>query len=232
MCIRCRTTVLLFIIYLSRTCVDASCSNPDDVRDVTATSAARRIYFPFNDAPSSSYDVCYDWRITGQPGELLELFLIQTTQYDQPCTVGRSCLRIFDGYNYSAVFGFRKMYEEDGNVTEALRLAYPAHQSVFIRFFTYENSSFLLQHKSRGDIDDGGFSSKDKKSLGIALTSCAVAVIAIVIAMFTVLVCSRTKDKETTGSESGLVPERSRREPDNLSRLFEARPSRQNMSAL
>lgn len=43
------------------------------------------------------YDVCYDWRITGQPGELLELFLIQTTQYDQPCTVGRSCLRIFDG---------------------------------------------------------------------------------------------------------------------------------------
>lgn len=56
------------------------------------------------------------------------------------------------GYNYSAVFGFRKMYEEDGNVTEALRLAYPAHQSVFIRFFTYENSSFLLQHKSRSDI--------------------------------------------------------------------------------
>lgn len=82
------------------------------------------------------------------------------------------------------------------------------------------------------NTDDGGFSSKDKKSLGIALTSCAVAVIAIVIAMFTVLVCSRSKDKETTGSESGLVPERSRREPDNLSRLFEARPKRQNMSAL
>lgn len=59
------------------------------------------------------------------------------------------------GYNYSAVFGFRKMYEEDGNVTEALRLAYPAHQSVFIRFFTYENSSFLLQHKSRSDIGIG-----------------------------------------------------------------------------
>lgn len=79
--------------------------------------------------------------------------------------------------------------------------------------------------------DDGGFSSKDKKSLGIALTSCGVAVIAIVIAIFTVLVCSRSKDKETD-SESGLVPERNRREPDNLSRLFEARPRRQNMSAL
>lgn len=59
---------------------------------------------------------------------------------------------LISGYNNSAVFGFRKMYEEDGNVTEALRLAYPSHQAVFIRFFTYENSSFILQHKSRNDI--------------------------------------------------------------------------------
>ncbi|XP_078323998.1 uncharacterized protein LOC111127152 isoform X2 [Crassostrea virginica] len=221
-------SILLLILHLLQ--VNASCSDPNDIRDVTATSSARRIYFPFNDAPPSTYDVCYDWRITGQPGEYLELFLIRTVQYDQPCTMGRSCFYVFDGYNNSAVFGFRKMYEEDGNVTEALRLAYPSHQAVFIRFFTYENSSFILQHKSRNDIVDGGFSSENKKSLGIALTSSAVAFVAIVITVFLVMSCKRNNGKETD-SETGLVPG-ARRAPTNEGILFQRAPRRQNTSAL
>lgn len=75
-------------------------------------------------------------------------------------------------------------------------------------------------------IDDGGFSSKDKKFFGIVLMLCVVVVIVIVIVMFIVFVCSRIKDKEIMGSEFGLVFERSRRELDNLSRLFEVRLSR------
>lgn len=76
-------------------------------------------------------------------------------------------------------------------------------------------------------IDDGGFSSKDKKFFGIVLMLCVVVVIVIVIVMFIVFVCSRSKDKEIMDSEFGLVFERRRRrELDNLSRLFEVRLSR------
>ncbi|XP_048779003.1 uncharacterized protein LOC125682445 [Ostrea edulis] len=223
-------TLLITILQQISHLVDASCSNPTDVRDVTATASARRLFFPLSDAPSSTYDVCYDWRITAQVGEVLELYLVMATQYDQPCTVGRSCLYIYDGYNYSAIFGYRKLREEDGNVTDALRLAYPTHQSVFIRFYTYENSSFVLQHRSRNDIDDGGFATEQKRTVGIAIVSCAAALVVIIITIFTILACSRERGKETD-SQSGLVNESSRVQ-DNENNLFRRTNRRFSMSML
>ncbi|XP_061164951.1 uncharacterized protein LOC133173901 [Saccostrea echinata] len=217
----------LLLIYSG---VEASCSNSSDVLDVTATSAARRIFFPITNAPSSTYDICYDWRITGQPGEMMELYLVRTIQYDQPCTVGKSCLLIYDGYNFSAMFGFRKMREEDGNVTEALRLAYPIHQHVFIRFYTYENSGFVIQHRSRNDIDDYGFASNQKKTIGIALAASGSALVIIIIAIFAVLSCSRDKGKETD-SQSGLV-NGTTGDPNRRIGLFYRTNRKQNMSTL
>ncbi|XP_062598421.1 uncharacterized protein LOC134259839 [Saccostrea cucullata] len=225
-----QATVLVIILLEIYLRVDASCSNASDVLDVTATSDARRIFFPITNAPSSTYDICYDWRITGQPGEMMELYLVRTYQYDQPCTVGRSCLLIYDGYNFSAMFGFRKMREEGGNVTEALRLAYPIHQHVFIRFYTYENSGFVIQHRSRNDIDDYGFASDKKKTIGIALATSGGALVFIIIAIFTVLSCSRDKGKETD-SQSGLVPESAGDQNRGIG-LFYKTNKRQNMSTL
>ena len=77
---------------------------------------------------------------------------------------------------------------------------------------------------------DGGFSSENKKSLGIALTSSAVAFVAIVITVFLVVSCKRNNGKETD-SEAGLVPG-ARRAPTNEGILFQRAPRRQNMSAL
>ena len=70
----------------------------------------RKLQYP---AVFDRYDVCYDWRITGQPGEYLELFLIRTVQYDQPCTMGRSCFYVFDGNLWRHIYGnssFQKIY--------------------------------------------------------------------------------------------------------------------------
>ena len=63
----------------------------------------RKLQYP---AVFDRYDVCYDWRITGQPGEYLELFLIRTVQYDQPCTMGRSCFYVFDGNLWRLTYGY------------------------------------------------------------------------------------------------------------------------------
>lgn len=79
-------------------------------------------------------------------------------------------------------------------------------------------------------LDDGGFATEQKRTVGIAIVSCAAALVVIIITIFTILACSRERGKETD-SQSGLVNESSRVQ-DNENNLFRRTNRRFSMSML